>query len=120
MYSESTCVDGCDNCLEHHDAIVEDVTADAVKLLRLAQSACDQNKNFTEIELVAAFKGRSLKSASNKGLDQLPYSAAGAAVDQSLIERIVSYLIRQDGLTPYEQMHGAGYNATYIKVIQLD
>ncbi|KAF8320040.1 ATP-dependent DNA helicase [Clavulina sp. PMI_390] len=119
-FRESTtivqCGDGCDNCLEHHDAVIEDVSEDAVKLLRLAEAATDAKKNFTEIELVAAFKGRSLKSATTKGLDQLTCSKAGASLDQTLIERIVSFLVRNDGLTPYELVHGAGYNATYMKV----
>lgn len=115
-YSRLSCVDGCDNCLEHHDAVVQDVTADALKILKLAESASGGKINFTEIELVAAFKGRSHKSTAHKGLDQLQYSAAGAGLDQSLIERIIGYLVREEGLAPYELVAGQGYNVTYLKV----
>lgn len=115
-YHLPRCGDGCDNCLEHHDAVPQDVTAEALRVLRFASSACDAHISFTESELITAYKGRKLQTLSKKGLDRLPLSAAGLEVDQTLIERIVSYLARRDGLRHFEQTHGNGYNATYLRV----
>jgi bloom syndrome protein len=116
-YSQSRCKDSCDNCLEHHDASLQDMSAEAVNILRLLEGAHKSNTNITENELVAAFKGRSVKSVKNKGLERLPCSGAGSSIDQAIIERIVSYLGREDGLTHFEQVTGpGGWNSTYLKL----
>lgn len=116
-YSQSLCKDSCDNCLEHHDASLQDMSAEAVKILRLLEGARKLKINITENELVAAFKGRCVKSVKDKGLEHLPFSGAGSSIDQVIIERIVSYLGREDGLTHFEQVTGpGGWNSTYLRV----
>lgn len=116
-YSQSRCRDSCDNCLEHHDASLQDMSLEAVKILRLVEGARKARINITENELVAAFKGRSIKCVKDKGLEHLPFSGAGSSVDQAIIDRIVSYLAREDGLTHFEQVSGpGGWNNTYLRV----
>lgn len=116
-YFQTRCRDGCDNCLENHDASPQDMSSEAVKILRLLEGAHQSKINLTENELVATFKGRSVKSFKSKGLENLPFSGAGSSVDMAIIERIVCYLGREDGLTQFERASGpGGWNQTYLKV----
>jgi len=116
-YFQTRCRDGCDNCLENHDASPQDMSSEAIKILRLLEGAHQSKINLTENELVATFKGRSVKSFKSKGLENLPFSGAGSSVDMAIIERIVCYLGREDGLTQFEQASGpGGWNQTYLKV----
>lgn len=117
QYHQDRCEDGCDNCVENDNAVLQDVTHYATQILSLVESAIDDGIDVTEGELVSTYKGRKLQPLSKKGLDRLPLYAAGSDVEDKLIRRMVGVLLRLDALRHFDQAaQNTMYHATYVKV----
>ncbi|WVQ97161.1 hypothetical protein IAU59_004271 [Kwoniella sp. CBS 9459] len=112
------CHRGCDVCLGREENVftTEDVTEDAIKVIRLVQ-AFDREDRITLVNAVDCFRG--LRGNAGKGLDQNPHFGIGKNWQKSEAERLVQTLVIEGALEEFCVASMAGWTNAYLKLGKL-
>jgi bloom syndrome protein len=115
VFDAANCHQGCDVCLgrDLNRFTVEDVTADAIQVLRMIQKF-GAGDRITVINAVDCFRG--MKGSGDKGLDRNELYGCGKAWERGEAERLVQTLLIEGGLAEFFTANMAGWNNAYLTV----
>ncbi|WRT64029.1 uncharacterized protein IL334_000956 [Kwoniella shivajii] len=109
------CNQGCDVCLGRDGNVftTEDVTADAVNVIKLVQ-AFGRDDKITIINAAECFKG--VRGSSGKGLDNNPHFGVGKEWSRQEGERLIQTLVIEGALEEFCVASAAGWTNAYLQL----
>lgn len=115
IFDPVNCNANCDVCLTRDKNVYEeeDVTEDAISLLRMVDNLRDKGKVTV---MLAAEIWRGSNRAAVRAYSGNKYFGAGKDWDRAESERLVQFLLIEKGLQEYTTKNKAGWTNSYLEV----
>ncbi|KAF9001987.1 P-loop containing nucleoside triphosphate hydrolase protein [Cyathus striatus] len=107
-FDSKDCTNGCDNCADTREVVIEDVTVHARNAVMIVQSLNTKRENITLNQLQNVLRGANTSDIRDKGHDKSPLYGSAKDVPKELLEKLILEVFSID--------NGSGFHTEYLKL----
>lgn len=116
-FPREKCNSTCDNCTSTSTFQSVDFTEFAAAAVKLVAQMCVER--VTLLQCVDVFRGAKTKKITENSWNELDSHGVGEDLERGDIERLFSYLLREDALSEYNVQNKRGFTTSYLKVCSI-